>query len=132
MHYTRTTYVEFLYPDTFVGKKRIAAVESRDSSTIRVPHNAYGYRWFDMISAIVVAEHQHVMLTSKRLNVSTVRYYGGELYTLSEMEREFPNEYSYFINVGEVHSRKVLRCRTGNWVIPGHDDVLLGVTRCPR
>ena len=131
MHYTRTTYVEFLYPDAFVGKKRTTAVENREVSAVKIPHNAYGYRFFDIISAVVVAEGQHVLLVSERLKVSTVRYCGGELYTLSELERQFPNEYSYFIDIGEVHSRKILRCRTGNWVIPDHNDVLLNVSRCP-
>lgn len=38
MHYTRRTYVEFLYADSFVGKKRTEPVESREVSMVRVPH----------------------------------------------------------------------------------------------
>ena len=56
-----------------------------------------------------------VKLTSERINVSPMRYYGGKLYTVAELKREFPNERILISNIEGNGYDKAIRCRTGNW-----------------
>lgn len=115
MNYVRTTYVEFLYPGSFFSESSTAKVTSRDTSKLKVPKNAFGFKFFDILSVVVDADGKQVELTSERLNLSPLHYYGGKLYTVAELKRDFPNNSTLISNVEGNGYAKAIKCRTGNW-----------------
>ena len=115
MNYVRKMYIEFLYPGSFFNESSTQEVQTRDLSKIKVPKNAFGFRFFDIISVVVVVDGKKVELTSERTNLSSMNYYGGKLYTLAELKLEFPNERTLISNMECNGWLKVIRCRTGNW-----------------
>lgn len=115
MDYTCKTYIEFLYPGAFISESSTCEVRTRDMSNIEVPKNSYGFRFFDVLSAIVNTNGNQVKLTSKRINVSPMYYYGGELYTVTELKLAFPNEHILIGNIEGNGHQRAIKCRTGNW-----------------
>lgn len=115
MDYTRKTYIEFLYPGPLVSESSTREVRTRDISNIEVPKNAFGFKFFDVLSAIVNANGNQVELTSKRINVSPMHYYGGKLYTVAELKIAFPNERILIGNIEGNGHKMAIQCRTGNW-----------------
>src|SRR3989338_11530510 len=98
MNHVRKTYIEFLYP-SFFSESSTQEVKSRDVSKVKVPKNAFGFKFFDILSVVVDADGKKVQLTSERINVSPMHYYGGKLYTVAEPEREVPNERALISNI---------------------------------
>jgi hypothetical protein len=114
MNHVRKTYIEFLYLGSFFNESSTQEVKTRDVSKVKVPKNAFGFKFFDILSVVVDADGKKVQLTSERINVSPMHYYGGKLYTVAEIKREFPNEHTLIRNI-EGNYPKAIRCRTGNW-----------------
>jgi hypothetical protein len=115
MNYVRKTYIEFLYPGSFVAESSTKEVKTREVSKVKVPKSAFGFKFFDILSVVVDADSRKVQLTSERINMSPMHYYGGKLYTLAEVEREFPQNDTLVQNMKGNGWGKVIRCRTGNW-----------------
>ena len=115
MNYIRKTYIEFLYPGSFFSESSTQKVKTRDVSRVKVPKNAFGFKFFDILSVVVDADGKKSQLTSERINVSPMHYYGGKLYTVAELKREFPNEHTLISNIEGNGYPKAIRCRTGNW-----------------
>lgn len=125
MNYVRKTYVEFLYPGVMFSESSTHEVESREVSKVKVPKNAFGFKFFDILSVVVDADGKEVQLTSEHINVSPMHYYGGKLYTVAELKREFPNEHTLIGNVEGNGYNKAVRCRTGNWQLFEDTDVFV-------
>ena len=115
MKYVRTTYVEFLYPGSFMSESSTREVKTRDTSKVKVPKNAFCFSFFDILSVVVEADGNKVKLTSERVNMSPKHYYGGRLYTVAELKRDFPGERILISNIEGNGYKKAIRCRTGNW-----------------
>ena len=115
MNHVRKTYIEFLYPGSFFSESSTQEGTTRDVSKVKVPKNAFGFEFFDILSAVVDADGKKARITSKRINVSPMHYYGGKLYTVAELKRKFPNERILISNIEDNGHRKAIRCRTGNW-----------------
>lgn len=107
--------MEFLYPGVMFSESSTHEVESREVSKVKVPKNAFGFKFFDILSVVVDADGKKVQLTSEHINVSPMHYYGGKLYTVAELKREFPNERTLIGNIEGNGYKKAVRCRTGNW-----------------
>lgn len=121
----RTTYVEFLYPGLLMSESSSQEVASRDLLKLEVPENAFGFRFFDVLSMTVEVEGEEVELTSKTLNKSATHYYGGTVYTAAQIKRQFPDEKILISNIEGNRYKKVIKCRTGNWQPFQKDDVLV-------
>ena len=115
MNYIRKTYIEFLYPGVMFSESLEKEVKARDVSKVKVPENAFGFRFFDIISVVVNANGKNVKLTSERINLSPMHYYGGKLYTVTEIKRYFPNKRILISNIEGNGYTRAIRCRTGNW-----------------
>ena len=115
MNYVRQTYIEFLYSGVLVSEISTYEVKTRDPSKVKVPENAFGFKFFDILSVIVDADGRKVELTSERINVSPMHYYGGTLHTVEELKREFPNARILISNIEDNGYERAIRCRTGNW-----------------
>ena len=115
MNHVRKTYIEFLYPGSFFNESSTQKVKTRDVSKVKVPKNAFGFKFFDILSVVVDTDGKKVQLTSEQTNVSPMYYYGGKLYTVAELKREFPNNYILVSNIEGNGYKKAILCRTGNW-----------------
>ena len=115
MNHVRKTYIKFLYQGSIYSESSTREVKSRDVSKVKVPKNAFGFEFFDILSVVVDADGKKIQLKSKRINASPMHYYGGKLYAVAELEREFPNERILISNIKASDNQKAIRCRTGNW-----------------
>ena len=113
--YVRKTYVEFLYPGSFMSESWTTQVKTRDVSKLKVPKNSFAFKFFDIISVVVEADGKKIELTSEAINESSKHYYGGKLYTVAELKREFPMQRILISNVESNGYKKAIKCRTGNW-----------------
>lgn len=125
MNYVRKTYVEFLYPGSFMSESSMREVKTRDVLKVEVPKNAFCFSFFDILSVIVEADGRKVQLTSERVNVSPKHYYGGKLYTVAELKCAFPSERILIRNIEGNGYKKAIKCRTGNWQPLKETDVFI-------
>lgn len=125
MNYVRKTYIEFLYPGAFFTESSTQEVKTRDVSRAKMPKNAYGFKFFDILSMAAKVDGKQVQLTSERINVSPMHYYGGKVYTVAELKREFPNKHVLIGNIEGNGYKKAILCRTGNWQVFDKTDVLI-------
>ena len=121
MKLIRKKYVEFFCP---FHETSIRKIKTRKISTI--PKNAFGFIFFDIISVSVNINGKKTVLASRRIDVSPMHYYGGKLYTVTKLKREFPNEQAL---IGNVKNRKckAIKCRTGNWDLFKGTDILIKI-----
>lgn len=112
----KQTYAEFYYPGVIVSETNIEPIKNRNVERLQVPEGAYGFIFFDIISIDIKDEFsKKLKLKSKRLNISPFHYYGGTIYTLKEVKKNFPNEKILISNMEVNHYKKVIKCRTGNF-----------------
>ena len=115
MDYVRRTYVEFVYPGIIVSETSVKEVESRDTSEVKVPDGAFGFRFFDVLIAKVECDGKTVELRSDRLNQSPMHYYGGRILTREEVEREVPDNRILLDNMDGNGWNRVIKTRMGNF-----------------
>lgn len=120
MNFVRKTYVKFLYLGSSLIKDSTHEVNTRDVSKLEVPKDAFGFRFFDILSVVVDADGREVKLTSEQINISPMHYYGGKIYTIAELKREFPNN-----DIKGNGYKKVIHCRTGNWQLFEETDIFI-------
>lgn len=108
----KTTYIEFYYRGAIFAETSVKEVASRDTKGVDVPEGSYGFRYFDMMST----EEGGVKMTSGRLNISPIHYYGGRIMTLDEVRREMSDAHILISNIENNGYTRVIRCRTGNFV----------------
>ncbi|KKU53877.1 MAG: hypothetical protein UX77_C0036G0008, partial [Parcubacteria group bacterium GW2011_GWA1_47_11] len=114
MNHVRKTYIEFLYPGSFFNESSTQKVKTRDVSKVKVPKNAFGFKFFDILSVVVDVGGKKVKLASEQTNVSPMHYYGGKLYTVAELKCDLSNDL-LVKNVEGEGCKKAILCRTGNW-----------------
>lgn len=115
MNYVLKTYVDFLYANPLLSKTSAKEVRTRDITKLKVPENAFAFRFFDIISLVVEVDGQKVELKSQQINVSPRHYYGGKIYTVAELKLEFPGDLILICNIERSGCKKAIKCRTGNW-----------------
>lgn len=123
-NYVRTTYLEFLYPGDYGS---IRKVRTRDISKVKVPKNAFGFCFFDILSVMADADGKKVLLESSQINESPMYYYGGKVYTIVELKRKFPNEDILINNLKTNGCKKAILSRVGNWQLFQKTDVFIKV-----
>ncbi len=121
----RKTYVEFQYPGLLFSNISTQEVETRDTSKLDMPKNAFAFNFFDIISMTIEVDGELVELESKRIHKSNLHYYGGKVYTAQEIRRKFPQEKTLISNMRINGYKKVIKCRTGNWQPLEKDDVFI-------
>lgn len=124
MKHVVDTYVEFFFPGSLFAESTTKKVKTRDVSKIKVPKNAFRFRFFDKhIYSETIDEIE--LKNEKVTNESPVYYYGGKVYTIAELKREFPNEKTLIGNIESYKCKKAICCRTGNWQPFGETDILI-------
>lgn len=105
------TYVEILYPGTFVSETEVRPVDSRDPAKFQAPQRCFGYRFFDRDEVVSGDE----VLAGKPKNYSGTHYFGKAM-TVDEVEAEFPNSSRTLVSNMQVNGwDKVVKTRCGNF-----------------
>ena len=105
------TYVEILYPGVMVSETEVKKVLSRDPSKVKVPNEAYGFRFYDR-TEITTADGE--LLAGKPKNYSGAFYFGKEM-TTDDVKREVPNHSILLSNMKSIGWKKVVKTRLGNF-----------------
>lgn len=127
MKHVKNTYVEFFVQRALFAESMTNKVKTRDVSKIKVPKNAFRFRFFDKhiySETIGGKELKKEEITDE----SPVYYYGGKVYTIAKLKREFPDNEILIENAKSNGYKKVIRCRTGNWQLFNKTDVLIEAT----
>lgn len=115
------TYVEFYYPGAFFDETSTREVKTRDVKSVSVPDGAFGFRFFDVMST----EEGGVRMSSARLNVSPMYYYGGRIMTLDEVRQEMPEARILISNMEGNGYARVIKCGTSNFRPFKDDDIFI-------
>jgi hypothetical protein len=103
------TYMEILYPGSFVAETSTKPVKSRTVPKTR-PEGAFAVRFFDQSEV----EKDGEILTGKQKNFSPF-YYWGEEFTCAEIKKKFPTETILYSNVHGNGYKRAVRTVVGNW-----------------
>ncbi len=103
-------YVEILYRGMLFDETDKRKVKSRDASKVKVPKEAYGFRFFDLEEIVKGNE----TLVGEPKNYSGIFYF-GKVMTLEDVEREMPKEDSLLWNMKNNGYKKVIKTRSGNF-----------------
>lgn len=113
-------YIEFSLPGFFFSEHEIHKVAERNPELIKVPEDAFAYRFFDRNETVLNGEN----LYGERQNYSPYTYF-GTAYTLEEVQTLFPNEKSLISNMKYNNIKQVVKTRTGNWQPLKEEDIVI-------
>ena len=117
-------YVEFTMLGGFFYEYSTESIDHRDSSKVKVPKNAFAFRFFDREEV----ESNGEILKGDRKNYSSLYYVGGEIMTLAQVKKQLPQE-EILINNMEINNwDKVIKHRFGGFQPFEKDNVLLPET----
>lgn len=114
-------FVEFLHPGTLFAEHSARRVETRDASSIELPANAYGFRFYSQ--RIYETRREDGKLGEDRETFNQSHWtYEGELLTVADvvrLERAEPGRWSILLSNmgGPTGSAMVCRTRLGNHVM---------------
>lgn len=120
----RKTHVEFsLYVKGRILRDfKIIKVQSRDISKVEIPKNAFGYRFFDVVSNF---SDEGVWLGSDRVNFTPFYYFGGTLYTIAQAKKAFSEIEKTLESMRLDGVKKIIRFKTGMWQMFRQNDLII-------
>jgi len=95
----RKHFVRFLYPGSFFSEDSSKEVAERDPAKVDVPQGAFCFSFYDQIVGVAIEGDKEIPVSSGSLDESPKYYYGGKVYTVAELNAEFPNERILISNV---------------------------------
>lgn len=104
-------YVEFLHPGIIISDSSEKEVSHRDYSKIKIPENAFGFRFFDIETVVVKGEK----LIGKKKNLSKW-YYQGEIYTKKDVENKVKDNDIILRNMEYNSIEKVIKTKFGQYI----------------
>lgn len=122
---TLKSYVQFLSPESNEDDVSIEEVKSRNPREITVPKDSFGFRFFDLLTAVVNYGGKSIPMVSEELNESPTYYYGGKIYTLAQIKRQFPMATMLIHSVENSPNKKAIKCRTGGWYLFEKTDIFI-------
>jgi len=108
--------VEFLYPGVLVSESSIEVVETTNPYEIKVPENAFAFKFFDVMEQEAKLEDGRV-ITHKETKRDDITYFpGGRIMTIEEVEKEVPDNRILISNIkNNSRDNKVIKTRMGNF-----------------
>ena len=105
------TYVEILYPGSFLLESSIKPVDSRDPAKFKAPKGCFGYRFFDREE--VVSDDEEVLKGKPKNHSGT--YYFGKVMTVDEVKSQVPDSGILVTNMQTNGWDRVVKTRCGNF-----------------
>lgn len=122
-------YAEFNYPGTFMPETSIVQVTEEEFNNpkliaVKAKKNAYSFTLFSRLEGKTQGKY---MVTSDRIPILKTFFIGGNVYTLDEVKKLFPDKKTLISNMQDQWP-KVILCRTKNWQPFQENDVLFPET----
>lgn len=112
----RQTMMEVYYPGAIVSETECLEVKSRDHANIKLSPRAFGYKFFDRVTQEATLEDGTKVPHVKSENYSVMYFPDGEIYTLAQVERLFPDLEILAANMRNNGYPAVVKTRRGNWM----------------
>lgn len=104
------TYVEFLFPGSFVSESSCKEVSNRDKPK-RIPKGAFAYSFYDREKTIVGEEE----FWGDRKNRSGTFYPEAEIFNLKQIKENFPDSTILISNMECNKWKHIVKTRRGNF-----------------
>lgn len=114
-------YVEFFYPGVICTDTSEREVLDRYPSSLNVPENAFGFRFFDREVVETLSGEE---LKGEKKNFSS-NYYYGERYSLAEIKNYMPDKKVLIANMEGNNFPAVVKTRFGQFMPLRHGDIVL-------
>ncbi|OGH92613.1 MAG: hypothetical protein A2534_00145 [Candidatus Magasanikbacteria bacterium RIFOXYD2_FULL_39_9] len=121
----RKHFVQFLYSGSFFSEDSSKEVAERNPSKVEVPQGAFCFSFYDQIVGVAIENGKEIPVSSGMLDKSSNYYYGGKVYTVARLKKEFPNDKTLISNIEGNGYKRAIRCRTGNWQPFENGDVFI-------
>lgn len=106
------TYVKFWYRGAFVDEDSCRMVNSRDIGALIIPQSVYALEFYD----IRIAHESGGVLKSEPFNRSPKLFYGGQIMTVADVEREIPDHDILLDNMRINGWARVIKTRAGHFL----------------
>jgi hypothetical protein len=104
-------YVKFFFPNVFVDDSETKQVETRETSSLKLPQFCHAFSFFDRVETSSGGE----VLKGKPKNFSGMYYVDGEAWTLEQVRSKLPEERILIANMEGNKWGKVIRTRNGGF-----------------
>jgi hypothetical protein len=97
-------------------------IPTRDPRKLEVPESAHCFWVYNKLFGVAIVDGQQVPFESDEFNRSPRYFIGAKIYTVEDLEREFPQKKGLIETVGTSYDKRIIRCRTGYWEFPIRSD----------
>jgi hypothetical protein len=114
---TKTTYVAYLHPGSFLLEESVKPVDARNpqQQANDAPESAFAFFYFDIVSATVSVQGEPIGTSSDRLNISKTYYIDAKLLTSDEVAA-LPGDHNILLSNMRCNGwDPIVLCRTGNF-----------------
>jgi hypothetical protein len=125
MDYIRKTCIEYLIHGDIPNQNIIEEVPNREFNNLLVPDKAYGFRFFDILTAHADVDGAQIELRSKRISESPLYYYGGRVLTRENVIKDIPNSDKILLYMNINGWDKIIQTRSGQFLEFRNDDVII-------
>jgi hypothetical protein len=110
------TFVEILYPGSFMPEESVHKVKERDPERIAKSYpKAFCFEFYDVVQNRITVDGEEQTVSGKRKNKSG-RYYPGATVFTTEDLKKLPEDFSILISNMECNGwTRVVRTRRGNF-----------------
>lgn len=126
-----TTYVSYLYPGLIVSNESNMEVPDRNperEARREAADSAFGFSYFDIVSAVVEIGETLIQTTSNRRNISCTYYIDGEVLDIDQVAA-LPGDHQIMLDNMRCNDwDRVVRCRSGNFQPFDESDALVRST----
>ena len=125
-------WVEWLCPGTLFPEESNQKIETRDLSKIKIPSDAYAFRFYDIKKLEVTDELGEKHMMRSRTNISP-RHIIGKVYSMEDIEEmNSGGEYDILIrNLERYGAKCAVLTWKGNWQKLMKDDVVIDLDNTP-
>jgi len=121
------TYVEYMYPGSFMSEYESHVAENRDPKKLNVPKSAFGFKFYDQTSKKIKIDGKEQTAWGARKKESGIYYPSGQVFT-AETLRALKDGQAYDILIYNMECngwKQVVRTRRGNFQPLETNDVIL-------
>ena len=132
MKVVRKTQIEFRLFGSLERELRdftIIPVDSRDISSVEIPKDAYGYRFFDILNQF---SDDGVWLGSDRVDFTPFYYFGGIVYTIAKAKKALPKLRDTMEKMERYGTKKIISFKNGKWDVFNEHDLIIKRPRTKR
>jgi len=115
-------FVEYFYPGIIVSDSSAEETKHRDYTKIKVPKEAYGFKFYDRE---VIVDNGEI-LKGKSKNHSSMFYHMGQIMTKADVKKRVKKNYTLLSNMRINEWEKVIKTKFNQFMPYEKGDVIIG------